>query len=81
MIYFAEIRQAPCPHFTVAEYWKSSNAEACAKKLSQILTNLMDKGGGELVSEFMWGIEDRVQNKIRHYLLVDFSVLHHKFYL
>ena len=56
MIYFAEIRQAPSPHFIVAEYWKSSNAEACAKKLSQILTNLMDKGGGELVSEFMWGI-------------------------
>ena len=41
----------------VAAYWKSSNTEACAKNLSQILANNNDNGGGGLASEFMWGIE------------------------
>ena len=29
----------------VAAYWKSSNSQACAKKLSQILANNIDNGG------------------------------------
>ena len=34
-----------CLH-NVAAYWKSSNTEACAKKLSQILANNIDNWGG-----------------------------------
>ena len=30
----------------VAGYWKSSNTEACAQKLPQILANNIDHGGG-----------------------------------
>ena len=37
----------------VAVYWQSSNTEACAKKLSQILANNIDNGGRRLVSKFM----------------------------
>ena len=51
MVHFAErIRPIHLPN--VAPYWKSSNTEACAKKLSQILA---DTWGVGLVSEFMWG--------------------------
>ena len=32
----------------VASYWKSSNAKACAKKLSQILANNIDNGWREI---------------------------------
>ena len=33
------------PLLNVAAYWQSSNTEACAKKLSQILVNNIDNGG------------------------------------
>ena len=33
------------PLLNVAAYWKSSNSEACAKKLSPILANDIDNGG------------------------------------
>ena len=45
MVYFGEISQAPFPLLNVATHWKSSNIEACAKKLSQILANNIDNGG------------------------------------
>ena len=45
MVYFGEISQAPFPLLNVAAHWKSSNIEACAKKLSQILANNIDNGG------------------------------------
>ena len=45
-----------CQNDDVAVYWQSSNAKACAKKLSQILANNIYNGGRGLVSEFMWGI-------------------------
>ena len=35
----------PFPLLNLAAYWKSSNSEACAKKLSQILANNIDTGG------------------------------------
>ena len=40
MVHYAKINQAP----HVAAYWKSSNAKACDKKLSQILANNIDNG-------------------------------------
>ena len=33
------------PLFNVAVYWQSSDTEACAKKLSQILANNINNGG------------------------------------
>ena len=48
----------PSPLLIVAAYWRSRNTESCAKKLSQILANNTDNGGGGLVSEFMWDIVD-----------------------
>ena len=33
------------PQLNVTAYWKSSNTEPCAKKLSQILANNTDNGG------------------------------------
>ena len=44
MVHFPEINQAPSP-FNVAAYRQSSNTEACAKKLSQILANNIDNEG------------------------------------
>ena len=39
-------KSAPLPpQLNVAAYWQSSNTEACAKKLSQILANNIDKEG------------------------------------
>ena len=35
----------PSPLLNVAVYWRSSNTEACAKKLSQILANNIDNEG------------------------------------
>ena len=61
----------------VAGYWQSS--DTCARKLSQILANNIDngkylqttliivggeRGGGGLVSEFMWGIVDITMSSI-----------------
>ena len=34
----------PFPLLNIAAHWQSSNTEACAKKLSQILTNKIDNG-------------------------------------
>ena len=44
MVHFAEINLG-LPLLNVAEYWKSSNTEACAQKLSQILASNIDHGG------------------------------------
>ena len=38
-------KSGPSPLLNVAGYWKSSNSEACTKKLSQILANNIDNGG------------------------------------
>ena len=38
-------KSGPSPVLNVAVYWKSSNTEACAKKLPQILGNNIDNGG------------------------------------
>ena len=35
-------KSGPSPLLKVAAYWQSSNTEACAKKLSQILANNID---------------------------------------
>ena len=35
----------PSPLLIVAVYWQTSNTKACAKKLSQILSNNIDIGG------------------------------------
>ena len=35
----------PPPLLNVTAYWKNSNSEDCAKKLSQILANNMENGG------------------------------------
>ena len=45
MVHVAEIDHVPFSLLNVAAYWQSSNAEACAKKLSQILANNIDHGG------------------------------------
>ena len=45
MVHFTEINQAPSPYSMFAANWKSSNNEACAKKLSQILADNIDDGG------------------------------------
>ena len=37
-------KSGSCSLLNVAAYWKSINAEACAKKLSQILANNIDNG-------------------------------------
>ena len=52
MACFVEINHV-IPLLNFAAYWKSTNSEACTKKLSQILANNIDKGGGGLDSEFM----------------------------
>ena len=49
-------KSGPFPLLNVAAYWGSSNTKACAKKLSQILVNNVDNGGGGMVSAFVWGI-------------------------
>ena len=62
-------KSSPFSLLNVAAYWQSSNAEACAKKFSQILANNFNNGGGGLVSEFMWGIVAKgTAIKIRAYL-------------
>ena len=38
-------KSGPFPLLNVAVYWQSSNTEACAKKLSQILANNIDNEG------------------------------------
>ena len=47
MVHFADINHAPPPQplINVAAYCKTSNNEACTKKLSQILANNIDIGG------------------------------------
>ena len=45
MVHFAEKKSDPFPFLNVAAYWRSSNTEAYAKKLSQILANNIDNGG------------------------------------
>ena len=45
MVHFAETNQAPSPLLNIAAYLQNSNAEAFAKKLSQILTNSIDNRG------------------------------------
>ena len=60
-------KSGPFPLLNCAGYWKSSNTEACAKKLSQILTNNIDNGalimeGVGLVSEFMGDIVGHFYN-------------------
>ena len=47
MVYFAEIK-LPSPLLNVAAHWKSSNTEACAKNLSQILASNTDNGEQEI---------------------------------
>ena len=44
MVHFAEINHDPSL-LNVATYWQSSNTEACAKKLSQMLAKNIDNGG------------------------------------
>ena len=44
-------KSGPFPLLNVAGYWKSSNTEACAQKLSQIPANNIDHGGRGLVSK------------------------------
>ena len=48
MVHFAEINQVLNLLLNFAVYWKSSNTNACDKKLSQILANNIDKGGIEI---------------------------------
>ena len=43
MVHFAEINQTP---YSMLQY--IGNTAACAKKLSQILANNIDKGGREI---------------------------------
>ena len=38
-------KSGPSPLLHVAAYWQSSNTKACAKKLSQLLTNNIDDWG------------------------------------
>ena len=38
-------KSCPFPLLNVAAYWQSSNSEACAKKLSQVLPNNIDNRG------------------------------------
>ena len=45
---FFRNKSGPSPLLNVAAYWMSSNTEACAKKLSQILANNTDNGGKEI---------------------------------
>ena len=45
MVHFVEIIQVPSPLLRVTAYWKSSNTEACAKKLSHLLAINIDNGG------------------------------------
>ena len=45
MVHFAEINHTPPSLFNVGVHWQSSNSEACAKKLSQILENNVDNVG------------------------------------
>ena len=44
MFCYAEINQDAPPLINVVAYWKNSNTEACAKKLSQIIANNIDNG-------------------------------------
>ena len=46
-------KSGPSPLLNVVVYWQSSNAEACANQLSQILSKIVDEWGRGLVSEFM----------------------------
>ena len=52
MLHFAE-KIRPLPLLNVAACWKNSNIETYASKLSQMLENNIDHGGGGLISEFM----------------------------
>ena len=65
IVHFCRNKLGPSPLLNVAQYWKSSNTEACAKKLSQILANNIDIGVGGLVSEFMLGIVQKNEWKIK----------------
>ena len=58
-------KSGPFPLLNVAGYWKSSNTEDCAKKLSHILANNFCHGRRGLVSEFMWGIVSKNKWKIK----------------
>ena len=60
------------PLLDVAVCCKSSNTEACHKKLPQIIANNITNVGGQLVSEFMWGIVALVtMKKDKSLLLVE----------
>ena len=48
MVHFAEINQASPPYSNFAVYWKSSNTEACATKLSKVLANNIGNRGREI---------------------------------
>ena len=63
-------KSGPFPLPNVAEYWQSSNTEACARNLSQILANNIDNGGGGLVSEFMWGIVGLSRKQITIFMIL-----------
>ena len=42
---FCRNKSGPFSLLNVAVYWQSSDTEACIKKLSQILANIIDNGG------------------------------------
>ena len=58
-------KSGPFPLLNVAGYWKRSSTNTCAKKMSQILANNTDNGGGALDSEFVWGIVEKNEWKIK----------------
>ena len=79
-------KSGPFPLLNVAGYWKSSNTEVCAKKLSQMLANNIDHRGRGLVSEFKWGIVVwvkiffllKLDNTLRVFSLLCFSQPHNE---
>ena len=59
-------KPGPFPLLNVAAYWQSSNTEACAKKLSQILANNIDNGGkGTGLRIYVRYCEDKLMEILR----------------
>ena len=53
MVHFAKISKASPPYSILKHGGRTTAPRSGAKKLSQIIANNIDNGGGGLISEFM----------------------------
>ena len=67
MVHFAEINQAPPPYLMLQYIGRVATPKLVSRNCLRYLQTTSIMGGGELVSEFMWGIVGIEQSKISYF--------------